>query len=71
MLYWQDMKNLVEQISIKLGGFYVIKINLVQTVLCAADKSTKLSVKIRIPADIQKVKPPNIQKKNQIFIILA
>jgi len=33
MLYWQDMKNLVEQIPIKFKGFYVIKMNLVQTVL--------------------------------------
>jgi len=31
--YWQDVKNFVEQISIKLGGFYLIKMNLVQTVL--------------------------------------
>jgi len=27
------MKHFVEQISIKFGGFYLIKINLVQTVL--------------------------------------
>jgi len=33
MLHWQDMKNFVEQISIKFGGFYIIKMNLVQTVL--------------------------------------
>jgi len=26
-------KNLVEQISIEFGGFYLIKMNLVQTVL--------------------------------------
>jgi len=31
--YWQDMKYIVEQISRKFGGFYWIKINLVQTVL--------------------------------------
>jgi len=31
--YWQDMKTFVEQISIKFGGFYIIKMNLVQTVL--------------------------------------
>jgi len=29
---WQDMKNFVEQIWIKLGGFYLITMNLVQTV---------------------------------------
>jgi len=27
MLYWQDMKDFVEQIPIKFEGFYVIKIN--------------------------------------------
>jgi len=27
------MKNIVEQISIKFGSFYLIKMNLVQTVL--------------------------------------
>jgi len=27
------MKNFVEQISIKFGGFYLIKMNLVQTAL--------------------------------------
>jgi len=31
--YWQDMENFVEQISIKFGDFYLIKMNLVQTVL--------------------------------------
>jgi len=31
--YWQDMKNFVEQISKKFRGFYLIKMNLVQTVL--------------------------------------
>jgi len=31
--YWQGMKNFVEQISIKFGGFYLIKMNLVETVL--------------------------------------
>jgi len=31
--YWQNIKIFVEQISIKFGGFYLIKINLVQTVL--------------------------------------
>jgi len=31
--YWQDMKKFVEQISIHFGGFYLNKINLVQTVL--------------------------------------
>jgi len=31
--YWQDMRNFVEQISIKIGGLYLIKMNLVQTVL--------------------------------------
>jgi len=31
--YWQDMKNFVEQISTKFGGFYLIKTSIVQTVL--------------------------------------
>jgi len=31
--YWQDIKNFDEQISIKFGEFYLIKMNLVQTVL--------------------------------------
>jgi len=31
--YWQDMKNFAKQILIKLGGFYLIKMNLIQTVL--------------------------------------
>jgi len=31
--YWQDMKSFVEQISIKFGSFYLINMNLVQTVL--------------------------------------
>jgi len=57
MLYWQDMKNFVEQIPIKFEGFFVIKRNLVQN---AIDKYTKISVKlsmeIRILADIQNVK---------------
>jgi len=30
MSYWQDMKNFDEQIPIKVGGFYVIKMYLVQ-----------------------------------------
>jgi len=32
--YWQDMKNFVKRISIpvKFGGFYLINMNLVQTV---------------------------------------
>jgi len=25
--YWQDMKNFIEQISIRFGGFCVIKMN--------------------------------------------
>jgi len=33
MLNRQDMKNFVEQILIKFESFYVIKVNLVQTVL--------------------------------------
>jgi len=32
-MYRQDMKHYVEYISIKFGGFYFIKMNLVQTVL--------------------------------------
>jgi len=43
--------NCVEQISSKLGGFYVIKMNLVQN--CAVDTHNKISVEIRISADIQ------------------
>jgi len=31
--YWQDKKNFTEQISIKFGGLYYVKINLVQNVL--------------------------------------
>jgi len=31
--YWHDMTNFVEQISKKFGGFHLIKMNLVQTVL--------------------------------------
>jgi len=27
MFYWQDMKNFVEQIPIKFGCFFVIKMN--------------------------------------------
>jgi len=59
-VYWQDMKNFVEQISIKFEGFtfYLIKINLVQTVSLDkhTKKSVKISVKIRMSADIQRVK---------------
>jgi len=33
MMYWQDMKNFVEQISMKFGDFYAIEMNLVQIVL--------------------------------------
>jgi len=54
MLYWQDMKNFIKQIPIKFIGFYIIKMNLVQT---AVDKHTKISMEISISADnIQKVK---------------
>jgi len=45
------MKKIVEQIPIKFGGFNEIKMNLVQN--CAVDKHTKISVLIRISADIQ------------------
>jgi len=31
--YWQNMKNFVQQISIKFAGFYLNRMNLVQTVL--------------------------------------
>jgi len=31
--YWQDMKNVVEQISVKFAGFYLNKMSLVQTML--------------------------------------
>jgi len=52
------MKNFVEQISIKFRDLYLIKMNLVQ--LCLIDKHTKISAKIsveiRISADIQKTK---------------
>jgi len=27
--YWQDMKNFVEQISMKFRGFYLIEMNVV------------------------------------------
>jgi len=33
MMYWQDIKNFIEQIPTKFGDFYVIKMNLVQIVL--------------------------------------
>jgi len=32
-MYWPYVKNFVEQISIKFGRFYFMKMNLVQTVL--------------------------------------
>jgi len=32
-MYWQDIKNFAEQISMKFGGFYLNKVNLVETVL--------------------------------------
>jgi len=38
----------------KIGDFYLIEVNLVQTVLC--HKYTKISVKICVSADIQKIK---------------
>jgi len=41
----------VEQIPIKFGGFYVIKMNSVQNY--AVDKHTKISVEICISTDIQ------------------
>jgi len=43
--YWQDIKKLVEQISIKFEGFRLNKINLVEN--CAVDKSTNISAKYR------------------------
>jgi len=51
--YWQGMKNFVEQISIKFGGFYSIKMNLYK--LCCRHV-TKILVEIHISTDIQKVK---------------
>jgi len=50
--YWQDRKNFVEQISIKFEGFNQDEFDS----HCAVDKHTKISVKIRISADIQKIK---------------
>jgi len=50
MLYLQGMKNFIKQIPIKFGGFYVIKMNMVQTAL-SVDKHTKISVKGQISAD--------------------
>jgi len=41
-----------KQISIKFESFHFIKINLVQTTNWAEDKHTKISVKIRISADV-------------------
>jgi len=49
--YWQDMKNFVEKISIKIEGFYLINMNLVQTLQY---KHTKISVEIRILTEIPK-----------------
>jgi len=50
-MYWKDMKNFVEQISIKFGSFYVIKMNFVTN--CAVDKHKyiKISGEIRISTD--------------------
>jgi len=48
------MKNFVEQISIKFGGFYKIRDEF--GTYCAVDKHTKISVDICISADIEKVK---------------
>jgi len=31
--YWLAVKNLVEKLSIKFAGFYLIKMNLIQNVL--------------------------------------
>jgi len=57
MLYWQDMKNFVEQIS-KIRRFLRNQDEFGTN--CAVDKHTKISVKIswkiRISADIQKDK---------------
>jgi len=47
-------KYFVEQISIKFGGFYLNQDKFGTN--CAVDKHTKISVEIRISADIQKVK---------------
>jgi len=63
------MKNFVEQISIKFGVFYLIKMNLVQNYV--VDKHTKISVKISmeicISADIQKVKYRPIKSVDRYF----
>jgi len=60
------MKNFVEQISIKFGGFYLNKMNLIQT---AVDKHTKISVKVCISADIQKSKYRPIISQSSLFQI--
>jgi len=46
-LYPQDIQKKFEQILIKLGGFYVSKINLVQTVMLSTS-TPKISVEIHI-----------------------
>jgi len=51
--YSQDMKNFVEQILIKFRSFYLID---ELGSICAVDKHTEISVKIRISADIKKGK---------------
>jgi len=48
------MENFVEQISIKFRGFYFNQDEFGSN--CPVDKHTKISVKICISADIQKVK---------------
>jgi len=58
MFYWQDLKNLVEQIPINFGGF-PIKFRGYQDEFgtnCAVGKHTKLLVEIRLSVDIQKLK---------------
>jgi len=38
--YWQDIKNVVEQISIIFGNFSLIKLNLFQTLFRQAHQNT-------------------------------
>jgi len=54
------MKNFVEQILKKFGGFYLIKMNLVPTVLYTS--TPKYRWKFRISADSQTVKYRSIYR---------
>jgi len=58
--YRQDTKNFIEQISINSGFFTEDEFDS----NCAEDKHTKISVEIRISADIQRVKYRSVSSPN-------